>query len=646
MEQKITEARCLWSGVIGTIGALFIFMVSGRREIGSRIGINNNIAALFAACAAFAIITLASYGILCLCKAKLCAAKNLLPKYVYAAITAVTIVLTYGMLRQDDGYSGADVTGFWWHIIPAGIVMAVLISASAAGIYLVYTGRREKTVNRLLLYVFFAAAAVIYAGTVVYLNVYAGDLYHIDAYVHPIYNVYYNTPYSDVSYGIYGHYELFYKIPMLIFGTSPRVICIMLLVIAFAEAMILFYIVDQLVISRVIKLMVPLALAVPTGCMFLSSSYQSTPHRIIFPMILLLYAVRLEKGGRAVTLAKMLKGHMICAAAVLWNTETGLICCIAWSAYILIHSLLQQRIDWKLFAVRTVQTAAMTVLDIALAIMVVNIYNICVGGAFILRQFFYPFVNGGFMHHYSIRLQFGNRPYVYILILCFGAITYGLSRTTLFTRGRGKTGYEAVIFLSGLLLLGQLTYYMTRAAYYGLLITYPFVMILMAYFADFFSRREKSQSASYTLTTAVKGGIAGTQIAALTILVLLAGGLFEGYADSFEMGRYSRDTADEALAEIEREVVPDTYAVGWGVDEIYGDLGWNAQYHMLGTTDVLVDIEANSGVYEQLVREANEQELLFLNTNAYSIVQQDYELIKEYVVCGQTYGYFKKVEES
>lgn len=645
MEYQITETRCFWAGVIGTMVSLLAFVVSGKLEIGTLISKNNNIVALLIACIVFAAATIVGYAALGLFKGKFVIRKLRFPQIVFLLLAVLTFVLLYGMLLQDDGYAGAEVSEFWWHIIPSWIVMLIFSVVSFAGIYAVLANRNQVIKRRRLLYVYYVIAAVIYTGTVVYLNVYAGDLYHIDAYVHPIYSVFYNTPYSELSYGIYGHYELFYKLPMLLFGTSPRVICATIAVITFIEALIFFYVMDQLTKSKVIKLLIPLAFVVPTGCMFLSSSYQSTPHRIVFPMCLILYAVKLGQKERRMKWSDILVGHFICAVAVLWNTETGFICCVAWTAYILARLLTEKDLRWGTIIFKTAVSLLMTALDVGVAIVIVNLYNVIVGGNFVFKEFFYPFINGGFMNHYSIRLLFENRPYIYIMVLCFATITYGASKTRIFQKNvNGKTN-APVIFMIGIILLGQLTYYMTRAAYYGLLITFPFVLILMAYYADYFCRRALRGDTAYTLTESLKGAIAGTQIAAISILALLSGGLGDGYAKSFEMGRYSIDSPWDVLGEMQREVIPNTYAVGWGTDEIYGDFGWNTGYHMLGTTDVLVDVDANSNVFGTLVQEANEQDHLLLNTNAYYILREEYQLIKEYTVYGQTYGYFKKVEK-
>ena len=638
-------AKCLFSGIIGAISAIVSLGLSVKNQFTLPFFNSQNISALIVSCMVYFSITIVCYLVLNICKIKL-HDKIKYYKIVYALFILVTLVLFCGMLKTDDGFCGAGDYLFWWHQLPFGIVVLIFTLLSAVGVFIVIKYRNSIITNKKLLYIYYSICALVYSGTVVYINVFAGDLYHIDAYLHPIYSVFYNTPYSNFSYSIYGHYELFYKIPMLIFGTSPRVICLTLMVVAFIEAFVILKIIDDLVSSKIIKLFVPFALMVPTGCMFVSSSYQSTPHRIIFPVLLILYGLKLVKNKKAYSTKDMLIGNLICTFAIIWNTETGLMCCLAWIGYSLARMLQKETMSVKNTILRFFTTCIMMIVDIILALCFVNFYNFCVGGGRFIRGFFYPFINSGFMNNYILEVPFGNRPYIYILVLALGAITYGASKTKIFKRNTDEYEPSSVIFMTGILLLGQLAYYMTRAAYYGLLITFPFALILMTYFADFYSRHRLSDNkkCGISLLNTIERGIAGTQIAALTILIVMCINLPICFKYSYGLGRYNWEDYKNAFSEIEAEVEPNTYAVGWGVDEIYGVLGWDTGYHLLGTTDTIVDIEANEAIYNQLIAEANSKDHVFLTDEAYKILGDDYRLVKEYTIYGEIYGYFEKIK--
>lgn len=208
-------------------------------------------------------------------------------------IYAISAVLMNGMLKADDGYVGADVSHFFWHIIPGWIITFLVIAISLCIIFSI-TKETGKAKSKMF-YFFYFAMSVVWAGTAVYLNCFSSDTYHIDAYIHPIYNVYFHEPYSELSYSIYGHYELFYLLPMKICGTSPVVICALIFIVAIISAMFILLTVHELTESSLIRCLIPFALLVPTGCMFMTSSYQSTPHRIFFPAMLIFYCTKIAK---------------------------------------------------------------------------------------------------------------------------------------------------------------------------------------------------------------------------------------------------------------------------------------------------------------------------------------------------------------
>lgn len=560
-------------------------------------------------------------------------------KVVYIIFGVATIILAYGMLISDLETSGKQVSGFWWHRIPPIIFILLLFFCTFLLIYEVIRERNAKADNQIFLGLYYAVMSVVYAGTVVYLNVFAGDLYHIDAYMHPIYSVFYNTPYSSVSYSLYGHYELFYKIPMLVFGTSPTVICVVLGGIACAQEWITLCIINKLIKSRVIKIVAPIAMLVPTGCMFVSSSYQSTPHRVIFPIILIYYGLKCADVQEFDTKAQI-RGNIICTLSFIWNTETGAVCCIAWFAYCIVRTLQKVDVGFGGLCKQICMGMGFFAADVFFAILYVNIYNFCVGGEIFIKEYFYPFINGGFMEHYNISLLFDNVPYMYVYILALGTITYGISKTFLFQK-EAYCKIAAPIVLAGTLLLGQLLYYVTRATYYGLLITFPVAFILICFFADTLIRKNSCYISIYE---SIKRSIGGISVSCIAALLCMSGILGWKYADSFSVGRYDIVDYKEELAEFKKSVEKDTYAVGWGTDEIYGALGWDTGYHMLGTTDVLADPDANRNIYDLLCEEVNNKDKVVLSTAAYQLVDINYRMINEFQVLGGTYGYFEKSE--
>lgn len=92
-----------------------------------------------------------------------------------------------------------------------------------------------------------------------------------------------------------------------------------------------FLVLELTVESRILRALGAVAAAFPVLGMRGGYYWQVWPHRMIFPMILLLYAAILMK-KQWWNVWTGLAGYLICLLAILWNTETGVILAVAWMA--------------------------------------------------------------------------------------------------------------------------------------------------------------------------------------------------------------------------------------------------------------------------------------------------------------------------
>ena len=580
--------------------------------------------------------------------------QDVIPGWVNKGLIIIVLLfeirLFWGLLVSDDGYYGADVSIFFWHILPKKYVCFLFVAVSALGIY-IYLKTREAKKLDWGIKLYFIGMAFLYACTVVYLNIFAADVYHVDAFLHPIYSVYYNTPYSADAYGIYGHYELLYKIPLMIFGTSPVVICTILFIVAMICALCVDYIICSITNTNLIRIMSAFVLLVPTGVMFQDASYQTTPHRIFFPLMIISYACYINKErdkSDRIRLKDYLLGHLICSFAVLSNTETGMISLIAWTVVCLIW-LLQEKNNYIMSSIKYMLVAIiMGAIDITFVLGIVNLYNHIVGGNIYIREFFGTFSNKSFMDHYIIPVQFRNVPYIYIMIAGCAALIFAFSKTKVFAKVSDDRN-SSIVGMVGVMTIGILSYYVIRAAYYGLLIVVPFAVILCAFFADSFSAtlNYAKVKQGLNLYLVCRIGVGTFCISVLCILSVMGSTYLSNFTSAYEQGKYSISQLKKQAEIIAEEVPENTYAFGWGTDELYGFLGWDTGYHLFGTTDVLLDPEANQEVYKQLVDEANSQDAVFVNRLNYqdrNILSDEYDLVKEITYQGKLYGYFVKDE--
>lgn len=560
-------------------------------------------------------------------KLELCDEVRKVIKIISPFFAFVFFVLLY---KGDTGYLGADTSGFWWHQLSLPVVLLIFCCVYILVIVLKDTIIQKEYQKIQGIWFWYVVWAMLYALTVVYFDIFKADIYHIDAFMHPIYNVYYGTPYSEFSYGLYGHYELLYQIPMMIFGTSPVVICGVLFVASFFTAICLFGIVENVVSSKMIRLIIPIILLLPSGVMYRNCAFQAIPHRIFFPVLMLWFILQEEKFSKKRYF--ILLANMICSLSVLANTESGLFTCAGWSLYLILNSILTKSFRWSYL----LKIIFARLIDLCIAIFVVNIYNFFHGGGVFVKEFFYPYTNSTFLSHYSYELPRGISPYLIVFLLGLAFLCGTCIKVVVYRSSNKEIVYMGV---AAIVMLGELSYYIVRPAYYALMVVYPFFLVLIAYLIEIKDKVHEQ------LAQTVLGEMSQYATVTFAVLLIMSSGVIEKIAIQSINGFYDVTTYEQYKEYAQEVIGEDIYAIGEGVDELYGILGWDAGYHLFGTTDVLYDPEANLNVYVKLVQEANQQNDVLLCETAYkqhNPLLEDYKMTKEMVLYNRKYAIYKK----
>ena len=201
------------------------------------------------------------------------------------------------------------------------------------------------------------------------------DSYHCHAYFNSVYNIYQGMPYTHNVTSIYGHYALFFKIPMKLLHGDFRAFVMMLAMVGTLAHACAFLTLQLLVESRALRIAGALAIAFPILGMRGGYYWQVWPHRIVFPMLLLLYgAVILKKNYRG--FISMAGGYLICLLAVLWNTETGIFLAISWAAMYVSRYFSENRVKIGKLLINIAVHVAGIVFSVLGAYGMVNLYNI------------------------------------------------------------------------------------------------------------------------------------------------------------------------------------------------------------------------------------------------------------------------------
>lgn len=205
------------------------------------------------------------------------------------------------------------------------------------------------------------------------------DVHHTSAYIDSIYNVYKHTEFHGGITDQYGHYGLFFYLPLKIFGFSTKTIAGVCGVLSGAT-----YIFAMSSFCRIVKSNVLRYLVIIVGGMYAiypaigSIYWQLYPHRVLFPAITIFLSTVFLRSE--VNVWKKCGAISVMTLAVIWNLETGVICCLAWAAFRGLDVLQNEAISIKSTAKIIGRVVCVVMIPLIGAYSIVNLYNLSCGG--------------------------------------------------------------------------------------------------------------------------------------------------------------------------------------------------------------------------------------------------------------------------
>ena len=121
---------------------------------------------------------------------------------------------------MEGNLTGGVSYKYVWHNLPLPLVITL------TGIFCVmFFGLwrfREVPLKTWILYLFYGGMTLLMTYTFYTPNIFgrgqAADTAHGHAYFNSVYNVFHGSAYTEYTTSIYGHYALFYKLPLKIMG--------------------------------------------------------------------------------------------------------------------------------------------------------------------------------------------------------------------------------------------------------------------------------------------------------------------------------------------------------------------------------------------------------------------------------------------
>lgn len=529
---------------------------------------------------------------------------------VFAIIVIASVHRYYTEEVNMESHSGR--VDLEWYSIPQFLVAFVSV---VAVLFVIFCLRDEKksgptqaeSVTTFLCYGF---VLIVYAYSLYAPNLLNNDSYHMTAALQSVYNTAFDIPFNVRTTGIYGHYAIFLWPFLKIFGHRPETVASMIAGVGVVCEALLIYAIHRTINSPVIRKVAALASALPIVSIYTRSYFQVYPLRI-FPAVIIIAYVAWLRGQKRHIRYGLAVGYLLCAIAITWTTDAGLVATVAYTAWIVHrYGLATTKIGWK----DRSQLFAFCLLGflgaIAGMILIINLYNVLICRSEpILRACFFPFTGSDdFAQSLQLPLQWKNFSWLWVVTLFFVSTVVGLRRTILFGSCLNHESKLDFLFFCAVMGLGQGAYYLNRAAYYNLTVIMPEAALCMALLVENTLSRQREKE---SIGDAIQFGISGAILAELSVLAaatfLTAGDAIRLHVNS---GHYDMSSLQTVAQQVLDRIPADTYAVGVGTQEIYAEIGWDPGYHQRDVTDFFGD-----GTSE-ITDEINTQHSLLLNADS------------------------------
>ena len=389
-------------------------------------------------------------------------------------------LLVYVFYTESSGVLfGVSIEDFVWRQLPMPVTVCGTAVLAAWVLHEVYAG---KDLSRVLLYGTYGMVVLLTYVSLLYLNM--TDVYHGIAYTESIYNVYGGAPYNLITTGIYGHYGIFFGLLLRIFSGNAEMMFHLIALTGALSAAACMYAVHHLSRKNWLRAIAAFGAMLTVILLREHNYWQAQPHRVLFPLLIVAFLCYMAKKG-TYSKRQILVGFVLASVGVVWNTESGLFATAAFAVALVAHYWQEERWCSKRMWLIYAALVGGVVAAVAGAVLLVNLYNLCCGGGFILREFFFPMFEGSYMNGFlKVGPPYGVQVWILVLILFFALLLYGLWHTRLLRRAGERDAFAPVAVGLAAVALLQYSYYANRAAYFNLDLCCQLAVLAMLLFAD------------------------------------------------------------------------------------------------------------------------------------------------------------------
>lgn len=337
----------------------------------------------------------------------------------------------------------------------------------------------------------------------------------------------------------------------------------------FLSAAAFSFALTKLIKNNLVFLLTELSVATSAVMVYKTGTYtQMIPHRYLFPALLLFWCtvVILDSSKKWTEYA----GWALCSLSIVWNTETGLVCTLAFGALCCVR-----QVKAKGWNYRNIYIAFKIITSFIASMALVNIYNVLAGGEInSIKTFIYPIMSETYdVNNLTAGVPVG--PQFYILEIIIFLVPISIILIKLLKNNVAEISKtDEIILLSTTMGLGLFTYYINRAAYANISISHFELLIILGVFCDHCYREPDGTASCVTKGENLLAKAAIILLTCFSMGTVIYTGINLHIKQSTS---WNMDSLNVMAEEIKNQVPKDTYAYGMGIPIVYGLLGWDTQ---------------------------------------------------------------------
>lgn len=573
---------------------------------------------------------------------------------ICAVIIVINIVLLlYIYLTELNLFDAPDKSGLQYHQCEV-LTLLFMACAFISVVYIIETSRRDAIIHSKVYFWGIVLIVVLVNAYILYTpNVFSAyyNLYHGDAYFNSVYRAMRGVPRSSVNTGIYGCYGIIIAPLVLILGGTIKSFYIAIGIIGAISILSIAFALDTFVKTPIIKVIGVVALPIMIMSFQWGVYPQLNPQRLLFSSILIAYLTYLYKYNKD-NIKYTILGYVISMFSIMWSTEIGIICTLTFATYTIYKSLVKYSLLQLKLYIDIFLNLIASIITLFASIFVIGVINIIMGGSWIsFNDFLFPLLSKSYMvDTLVIKLPYGLTAWIFVIAVFFAFLVNSLMKTKLSPLRIQATAKDNAFFGIAVLGIGQITYYINRAAYGNLSVSYYIEILLACILADWCLSNYKLHKEEHTIL--IHNIFRAASYIILTTLVIVT---FGGISNSFnvenskdELHIREYDKVECFAKQIEAEIPPNTIAIGCGVAEIYSCLGWDCGYYPidfsdLGTLPSVADYlnnELSNLSQPVLLDEKSLEQLNSYSKDANATFYKNFTLEKTFTIYEQNYNYY------